>query len=177
MAIDFEASALPCPGSYPIEVALADVADGVVKAWLIRPTAAWLRDGVWDPSAERLHGIDKERLLAEGLAPEVVLKQLREALAGARVVSDAVAADDGWLAELHRAGHIENDLRLEPLKDVLGEILCLRGRALEGAFEDAREGAYRRFPSVHRAAPDARRTAETIRIALGIEPGEAATLI
>jgi hypothetical protein len=34
--LDVEASSL-MPGSYPIEVALAYVADGTVKSWLIRP--------------------------------------------------------------------------------------------------------------------------------------------
>ena len=59
--LDIEASGFG-RGSYPIEVGIAR-ADGSCCAFLIQPLDEWVH---WDPKAELLHGISRERLMKEG---------------------------------------------------------------------------------------------------------------
>jgi hypothetical protein len=47
LCLDFEASGRG-PRGYPIEVAIADVATGETRTWLIAPTPAWLDSGAWE---------------------------------------------------------------------------------------------------------------------------------
>lgn len=88
--MDFEASSLTAEG-YPIEVGAA-VWHGPghpVRSWstLIRPTAAWLEDGHWDPRSAQVHGI-AQRELATGLAPRDVATALNGLLRGSQVACD-----------------------------------------------------------------------------------------
>ena len=61
--LDFEASCLPEPGSYPLEVGVCICATGETASWMIRPTAGWLETGVWDTDAEAIHGITREQAI------------------------------------------------------------------------------------------------------------------
>lgn len=56
--LDIEASGFG-RGSYPIEVGIAR-ADGSCCAFLIQPLDEWTH---WDPKAELLHGISRDRLM------------------------------------------------------------------------------------------------------------------
>jgi hypothetical protein len=54
LCLDFEASGLG-PGSYPIEVAIADCESGECTSWLIRPTETWLSEGIWSEDSFDVH--------------------------------------------------------------------------------------------------------------------------
>jgi hypothetical protein len=75
LCLDFEASGrdLRC---YPIEVALADVATGETRAWLIAPTPAWLDSGIWEAEAEAVHGIARAEIIAHGRGVNDVAAEL-----------------------------------------------------------------------------------------------------
>jgi hypothetical protein len=94
VAIDFEASCLPRHGrSYPIEVGIADAAG--VRSWLIKPDPRW-QDWDWTGEAFGLHGITREQLNDEGIAPETVFAELRRAIGGKRVVADSMIDSYWW---------------------------------------------------------------------------------
>ena len=59
LIVDIEASALE--NGYPIEVGIADLGQGTVHAWLIRPHAAWAWDA-WNPASAKIHGLTKADL-------------------------------------------------------------------------------------------------------------------
>jgi hypothetical protein len=71
----YEASSLR---GFPIEAGLAVLDSNEVRSWLIKPTEEWLgrklvgdpwrkAPPLWDPKAEKLHGISLEQLQSEGL--------------------------------------------------------------------------------------------------------------
>lgn len=157
---DVEASSLPIIGSYPIELAVADL-DGITKSWLIRPTDAWASSGLWDATSARVHGISYEQLVAEGLPPEQVADEFTAAIGGRRALSDAAPSDRFWLGRLYDA--VGRDAPpIEPVELLLQE----RAPGVEGAHRiaQAKEFAFRCFPREHRAAEDAGRLIEVIRI-------------
>lgn len=159
--VDVEASGL-CRGSYPIEVGVAWL-DGRVMSWLIRPTAEWLERGVWDPAAEALHGISLEQLAAEGRLAAEVAEEVMAVLTEQLPHSDAVGADDAWLASLMAViGH--RYLRLEPLDDILREVTAGINIDRAAEVERAMAQASTRWPRQHRAGDDAARLAEMVRI-------------
>ena len=98
--LDFEASSL-ASASYPIEVAWS-LPDGVIESHLISP-AGIERWTDWSTQAERLHGISRAQLLAEGKAPAWICRRLNEQLAGQTVYTDAPDYDRAWLDELFSA--------------------------------------------------------------------------
>lgn len=168
LCIDFEASTLG-PGSFPIEVALAEVATGAVRSWLIRPAMIWLARGHWSEDAERLHGIDLARLEAEGEEPGAVAAAVLAFAAGRPVFSDAPAYDQQWLDALCGHGRAGPVPRLLHLAERAQAIAFHRRGVLPGlTLAGAAAEAARRVPEVHRAAPDARRNAELLRILLGL---------
>ncbi len=95
--LDCEASSFG-RGSYPIAVAWSDAA-GAISRCLIDPSSvpAWTD---WDPAAERIHGIDRDRLARHGLPPAEVARRLEADLAGGCAHSDAPDYDGRWLGEL-----------------------------------------------------------------------------
>ena len=52
---------------------------------------------VWDPDAEKLHGISLEQLHAQGRPPSEVARRMNEVLTGGELFSDAPADDERWL--------------------------------------------------------------------------------
>lgn len=153
---DVEARALG-RGSYPIEVGIAWL-DGRVMSWLIRPTAEWLEHGVWDPAAEPLRGISREQLAAEGPPAAEVAEEVMAALTEQLPHSDAVGADDGWLASLTAViGH--RYPRLEPFDDLLREVTAGNDIDRAAEVEQAMAQASTRWPRQHRAGDDAARLA------------------
>jgi hypothetical protein len=97
--IDFEASSLARHG-YPIEVAWV-FEDGRSESFLIAPIEKWTD---WDPAAEAIHGISRERLASDGVAAERVAGRLVAALQGHQVFASAPSWDGKWLSRLLRAG-------------------------------------------------------------------------
>lgn len=157
VAIDFEASCLPTIGrSYPIEVAVADLG-GQVDAWLIRPHPGWT-DWDWDDDAEEVHGISRELLQREGLPVEQVVNELSAVVAGRRVFADSVM-DEDWLETLAAPLGIMPPFAIRHVADLFFEI-----GANPADVQKAKQEAFQRFPRSHRAADDACRLAETIRL-------------
>ena len=96
--LDFEASSLS-DDSYPIEVGWV-FEDGREEEHLIRPAADWID---WDPSAEAMHGLSREKLHAEGEPHEVVARRILDALSAHAVYVSAPSWDGKWLSVLLRA--------------------------------------------------------------------------
>lgn len=84
--LDIEASGFG-RSSYPIEVGIAR-ADGTSCAFLIQPLEEWTH---WDPKAELLHGIARERLMREGYPVRQVARWLNDELSG-----EGKAYSDSW---------------------------------------------------------------------------------
>ena len=102
LCLDFEASGSG-PRGYPIEVAIADVATGEIREWLIAPTPAWLETGIWEAEAEAVHGLTLAEIIAQGRAVNDVAAELTAHTRGATVLSDAPTYDTKWLCDLYRA--------------------------------------------------------------------------
>jgi hypothetical protein len=126
---DIEASGLE-DGSYPIEVAwcTADLADA--DSMLIRPPPQWA-EAPWSAEAEGLHGIDRARLLRDGVAVDEVAARLNRALAGDRVVTDCPETDGRWLHALFAAARISPAFAVPPrrpanLMDWMGLVVWRR---------------------------------------------------
>lgn len=155
--IDFEASCLPEAGeSYPIEVALAKV-DGSTRSWLIRPAPDW-QFWDWSTEAERLHGISRELLIAQGQRPHEVLEELIAEAGGCAIYADC-DLDAYWLETLAQACG-----RTPPFAvRYLGELLCAHGVS-RGDVVSALERAKRQLPAEHVARDDASRLALALRL-------------
>lgn len=157
--LDFEASSLG-KHSYPIEVAWV-FEDGRTTSYLIKPAAGW---SDWDESAQAIHGIERETLLAEGTSHEVVAEQMLVALSGHALYASAPSWDGKWLSALLRAAGLpRHALRLQDSDDLLhetaNEILAPHslGAAIERevanilALTEVRDD----HVPAHRALPDA----------------------
>lgn len=97
--LDFEASS-PGRESYPIEVAWVSK-EGQGESYLIRPHESWRSRGDWSPDAERVHGISRETLMAEGRSAAWVARHAASSLATAEAIySDAHGLDGRWLRQL-----------------------------------------------------------------------------
>lgn len=148
VAIDFEASCLPCHGrSFPIEVGIAETS-AAARSWLIRPHAAW-RGWDWTAEAERLHGISHQRLLAEGGPVDAVVSELVEAIGDARVFADS-HLDAAWMGTLARAAGVP------PIAIGHVEELVARAGASDEELRKTVEAADRLPVGRHRAGDDAR---------------------
>ena len=162
--LDFEASCLPEPGSYPLEVGACICKTGEVASWMIRPTAAWLETGVWDTDAEAIHGITREQAVTEGQPPSEVLAALVEFVGDRDVLSDSPSAEEFWLRRLAAAAGRESPFAVGDLDSLLTTISTDRDE-----IEQTREVAAGRFPGIHRAGADARHLAEMVRILAGLD--------
>ena len=167
LCLDFEASGSD-PRGYPIEVAIADVATGDTRAWLIAPTPAWLETGVWEAEAEAVHGITLAEIIAQGRSVADVAAELTAHTRGAQVLSDAPPFDTKWLCDLYRATGAEPPFVLRDFHQIAWHEALLRGRRPDIAIVKAEAEAYILFPKRHRAGPDARRNAEILRQIQGL---------
>jgi hypothetical protein len=166
--LDFEASSLGRDG-YPVEVGWAGE-DGSTEAHLIRPAPRWTD---WDPAAERVHRLTRERLLADVEPHEAVARRALEALGGHAVYVSAPSWDGKWMSVLLRAaGYPRHALRLadadEAHRAVVREILG--DRVAEGdlagvaaAIVATARGEVEADPPRHRALADALRELEVWR--------------
>lgn len=111
--LDFEASSL-ARNSYPIEVAWV-FEDGRSRTCLIRPADNWTD---WSSEAERIHGIGRDILLAEGVSVEVLAAEMVETLSGHDLYASAPSWDGKWLSTLLRAAGLpRHALRLRKSDD------------------------------------------------------------
>jgi hypothetical protein len=95
--LDVEASGFGSE-SYPIEVAWS-LPDGEIVRCLIdvSDVPSWT---YWDPAAEAVHGIDRDRLVRNGWSVAYVAERLRADLGGRSVYTDAPTFDQAWLERL-----------------------------------------------------------------------------
>lgn len=122
ICLDFEASGLGLR-SYPIEVAWRDAATGAEDSFLISPdqVPGWEE---WSESAEAIHHISQDVLLAEGLGVQQACRRLNRALEGRTVYCDALEFDLFWLRRLYDAAGMRPMFRLQGLESLLqGESL------------------------------------------------------
>lgn len=155
--VDVEASGLH-DASFPIEVAWGGD-DLAVESFLIRDEA-WLADPArWDPAAERLHGISKDTLLAEGRCPAEVAARMN-ATVGARVLLSTNAHHDArWLTTLFRRAGVTAAFAMAYPEDAFFD--AARGDA--DVVRRAGLLATRTAPHRHRAAADVRHLIEKAR--------------
>ena len=107
--LDFEASSLS-DYSYPIEIGWAGE-DGSTEQHLIRPAPGWTD---WSATAESVHRIERDQLLAEGEPHDQVARRTLEALAPHEVFVTAPSWDGKWMSVLLRsAGLPRHALRLK----------------------------------------------------------------
>ncbi|MBB3348380.1 transcriptional regulator [Sphingomonas sp. BK069] len=158
--LDFEASSL-ADRSYPVEVAWV-FQDGRGESHLIAPAPGWTD---WDEAAERIHGISRATLEAEGEPHDVVAERMVEVLSEHDLFASAPSWDGKWLSVLLRAaGQPRHRLRLrdtdEALRATAAEILgpALAEAKLESVVHDlvARFGSAPDGTPAHRALADAR---------------------
>ena len=162
LCLDFEASGND-PRCYPIEVAIANVAPGNARDWLIAPTPAWLETGLWQAEAEAIHGLSRAEIIAFGRSVADVARELAAYAQGAQVLSDAPTFDGKWLRDLYTAAGTEPPFVLLDFHQFIWHEAATRGRRPDIAIVKAEAEAYLLFPKQHRAGPDARRNAEMIR--------------
>lgn len=143
--IDIEASGFG-RGGYPIEIGFVG-ADGGTYCTLIYPAPSWTH---WDASAEAVHGISREILLAHGRPIVQIAREINGQLAGQTVYSDGWANDYAWLHCLFDAADMTPAFRLENLRRLLSDEEAARWHASK-ALVLAELGQSR-----HRASADAR---------------------
>jgi len=157
--LDFEASSLG-DHSYPIEVGWAGE-DGSSEAHLIRPAPTWTD---WDATAEAIHHLSREQVVAEGEPYDAVARRTLDALRPHDVYVSAPSWDGKWMSVLLRAAGLpRHALRLKDADDAHREAAAevLRGRIPDDQLALSSElliaEARRRLggPPRHRALADA----------------------
>jgi hypothetical protein len=141
--LDIEASGFG-PQSWPVSVAWCDHT-GEIRKLLVRPLPEWTH---WDDGAERIHGLTRARLEAEGCAPAEVAGRLEAELKGLLAFSDAPDFDSGWLATLYRGLGRQTPFTLDHADDLLvgamlrpGEMLWQAQARLDRVKEELRATA------------------------------------
>lgn len=114
--IDIEASGFGS-GSYPIEIGVV-MDDGRKYCSLIQPRDDWTH---WDPRAEKVHGIARDTLLANGRPVFEVAGKLNDLLRGCTAYSDGWVVDRPWLDQLYAAASMRCEFTLSPLEMILSE--------------------------------------------------------
>jgi hypothetical protein len=92
--------------------------DGALHVWLIKPLEDWTH---WQPEAEKVHGIPREKLLLEGQSPRQVADELNELLAGCTVYTDGWGVDRTWLSLLFYEACVLQGFKLDSIYSLLTE--------------------------------------------------------
>lgn len=114
--IDIEASGFG-PHSYPIEVGVV-LDPGRKYCSLITPAPDWTH---WDDTAEAVHHVSRDVLIAHGRPPVQVALQLNELLGDRTVYSDGWVVDRPWLIQLFSRAGINQRFSISPLEMILSE--------------------------------------------------------
>ena len=161
--LDFEASGLG-KRCFPIEVGWV-FEDGRTEEHLIRPAPEWEE---WEPEAERIHGLSRERLEREGEPHGLVARRMVEVLSGHALYASAPSWDGQWLSRLLRAAGLpRHALRLRDTEearrdaalaalDAAGTDPARRDGLLRAVMEELEQQARAAVPA-HRAVSDAER--------------------
>jgi hypothetical protein len=164
--LDFEASSLSS-GSYPIEVAW-NLADASIESYLISP-AGIERWTDWSSHSQKVHGISREELLAEGKSPEWVCRRMNDQLKGQCVYTDNPTFDGMWLAELFSTARVRVKFSLGLIDELLFARVypnpASRAAAMERILQMKAE-ARERAGGQHRARLDVQYLLELYAIAM-----------
>jgi hypothetical protein len=115
---------------------------------------------VWDPDAEKLHGISLEQLLAHGRLPFEIARRMNDVLARRELFSDGPADDERWLRIIFdEAGPDPAFTIRRTHADVLVAQLAAKLGWDSASYGAAKAEADRISPRTHRAEVDARRLA------------------
>lgn len=114
--IDIEASGFGAM-SYPVEVGVA-MASGQRHSMLVLPVSDWTH---WDESAESLHQISREVLLAHGRPVQDVANRLNSLLAGQATYSDGWVVDRPWIGNLFHVARVAMQFTLSPIEQLMSE--------------------------------------------------------
>lgn len=162
--MDCEASGLRSH-SVPVEIAVA-FADGRTEAMLVRPTADWLEHAQWDPTAEKIHKIPREEIMAAPTVEQVIVWLDRVIQPGMHVLSDNPSYEAMWCQRLYKAAG--RDLPFQVLDwSSLMNGLFQAAQATQAQASAIMERVAADYPAPHRAAPDALRMAMMARGASG----------
>jgi hypothetical protein len=158
---DCEAS---CIGGLPIEIgwAVVDMATGKIQSesYLVKPPSHWDMQPVWDPDAEKLHGISLEQLIAHGHPPSEIARRMSDVLAGRELFSDSPVDDKRWLQMIFGEASAEPTFTIGKLNaGVLTAQLAAKLGWDSACYEAAKSDAVRISPKTHRAEADARHLA------------------
>ncbi len=158
---DCEAS---CIGGLPIEIgwAFVDESTGKIQSEShpVKPPLHWDMQAVWDPDAERLHGISLRHLRAHGRPPIEIARRMNEVLAGRELFSDSPPDDERWLRIIFdEAGPDEAFTIRKFHANALISQLAARLGWDSDHYEAAKSEAARISPRTHRAEADARHLA------------------
>lgn len=152
LIIDVEASGLE--RSYPIEVAIADVNAGVVRAWLIKPTPAWTSDLVWSLESERLHGLSQALLGQHGQEAGAVAAEIVAFVGRRALLSDNPPFDKAWL-EILFAGARSRAMPAFAEDSIVTELSYLAAARRRSAVDIAAINHAQKAMADHSAAGDA----------------------
>lgn len=149
--LDFEASGLDLPDSYPIEVGIAQIDhDDKITVWssLIQRPSEWTH---WNDQSEGVHGISRETIAEYGLPASDVALILNTTLGDGIALVDGHRYDSHWADRLYEAAGIERTWELASYdiaifgdghisQETLQRILTLKPRKTppHRAGEDAR---------------------------------------
>lgn len=149
--LDVEASGLH-DGSYPIEIAWCGL-DLRPVSMLIRPLDEWGED-LWDPEAEKIHGISLRRLAEEGLDAKECAKRLCFSLEGKKVLTDNPWWDVSWLSRLLDCTGTTAHFGVADLIHATEQQRLKHDISFQD-FDKIVEGVRKYFPHTHRAGDDA----------------------
>ena len=131
--------------------------DSDAESHLVKPPLHWDIQPVWDPDAEKLHGISMQQLLAHERPPFEVAGRMSEVLAGREVFSDAPADDERWLRIIFDEAGLDPAFTIRrTYADVLTSQLAAKLGWDSASYEAAKSEADRNSPRAHRAETDAR---------------------
>ncbi len=151
IVIDIEASGFG-RGSYPIEIGYY-MPGGETYCTLIRPEPGWDH---WDASAEAVHGITRELLLARGRSALEVCQHLNRQFRGCCLYSDAWSHDYVWLSKMYDAVDLVPSFEMKDMRELLGDCEQTLWHATRAGVE------LRLQLRRHRASGDARTLYETL---------------
>ena len=157
---DCEASALE---GFPIEIgwAFRDTKLSIItsESHLILPPAHWPIKEMWDPDAEKLHGIRLIQLQRCGEPVQQVAGRMNRLLDGRELFSDD-PHDEAWLLLIFAAARLQPTFALPRMdaKTLIAKLATERGMDA-AALGQAKVDAARLAPRRHRAEADARNLA------------------
>ena len=120
---------------------------------------------VWDPDAEKLHGITLWQLRRDGRPPLEIAAQMNRSARSSRAFADSPVDDERWLKLLFREAAIEPSFTISAVNaDLLTAQAATKLGWDAAAYEEAKARVSEASPVRHRAEADARYLAELWRV-------------